>query len=141
MEQLNLGTKFTFSKYDTCTIEKFLSNLAPGKATGWDLLPSKLLKLGCRPLAPSVCNLINMSITLCSFPESLKRAEISPIYKKGNVMEISNYRPVSVLPSISKIFEKAIVSQLNDYFDGIFNVVGAKMSSRGICLLKLIFLF
>ena len=37
-------------------------------------------------------------------------------------MEVSNYRPVSVLPSISKIFKKAIVSQLNDYFDGIFSV-------------------
>ena len=59
------------------------------------------------------------TITLYSFPENLKHAEISPIYKKGNVMEVSNYRPVSVLPSISKIFEKAIVSQLNDYFDGI----------------------
>ena len=133
MEQLNLGTKFTFSKYDTYTIEKFLSNLAPGKATGWDLLPSKLLKLGCRSLAPSVCNLVNKSITLCSFPENLKRAEISPIYKKGNVMEVSNYRPVSVLPSISKIFEKAVVSQLNDYFDGIFSDFLSGFRSRHSC--------
>ncbi len=48
-----------------------------------------------------------MSIDLCLFPASLKRAEVTPIHKK-NVMLKENYRPVSVLPALSKIFEAAV---------------------------------
>ncbi len=53
------------------------------------------------------------------FPSALKRAEITPVYKKGNPLSIRkcNYRPVSVLPCLSKIFEGVIVDQLSEYFE------------------------
>ena len=62
-----------------------------------------------------------MSFKLCNFPKVLKCAEISPIYKKGNNMDVSNYRPVSILPIMSKIYEKEMVRQLLSYFENIFS--------------------
>ena len=50
------------------------------------------------------------------YPESLKVAEVTPIYKKDNKKIISNYRPISVLPVISKVFENVIFDQLREYF-------------------------
>ena len=55
------------------------------------------------------------------FPDSLKVAQVTPIHKKNDPLNKSNYRPVSVLPIFSKVYEKVIEIQLADYFDKIFN--------------------
>lgn len=55
------------------------------------------------------------------FPDQLKVARISPVYKKENPLEKKNYRPVSILPAISKVFERAISTQLDDMFSKIFH--------------------
>ena len=60
---------------------------------------------------------MNNSITTATFPDMLKMAEVIPIHKKNDVMDKHNYRPVSVLPTISKIFEKVMTDQLNTYFE------------------------
>jgi hypothetical protein len=70
---------FTFHNVNFVTIRSYLDQMKCNKATGWDLLPSRLLKLGSDVLCYSICNLINMSFKFCSFPNSLKCAEISPI--------------------------------------------------------------
>lgn len=62
-----------------------------------------------------------MSIRSSTFPTALKMAEVVPIFKKGDNMDKTNYRPVSILPSISKIFEQALLNQLSTYFDTIFS--------------------
>ena len=49
------------------------------------------------------------------FPESLKIAKVIPVFKAGDVKHVANYRPISVLPNISKIFEKLACSRLNKY--------------------------
>ena len=95
---------FNFHNVSTDTIKKHLQKLNCKKATGYDLLSCKLLKLGSDILCHSLCNLINMSVNLCKFPNVLKKAEICPIYKKCNNLDVSNYRPVSILPCISKVF-------------------------------------
>ena len=53
----------------------------------------------------------------CLFPDKLKLADISPIFKNGDRNDKLNYRPVSILPSISKLYERLIFYQINDYFD------------------------
>ena len=58
------------------------------KATSWDLLPSRLLKLGSDELCLSICNLINMSFKLCSFPNMLKCAEISQFLRKALLLTL-----------------------------------------------------
>ena len=60
--------------------------------------------------------IINQSLTSGIFPNSLKIAKVTPIFKKENSKLITNYRPISVLPGISKIFESVIHEQLSEYF-------------------------
>ena len=103
------------------TVKLYLSELKANKTTGYDMLPSKLLKTASDILCQSVCYLINMSIKVCCFPNKLKFAEITPLFKKGNTQDVSNYRPVSVLPSLSKIYEKIMVHQWSVYFESIFS--------------------
>ena len=56
-------------------------------------------------------------ITTRIFPDSLKIAKIIPIYKKGEPTDLPNYRPMSLLPTMSKIFERIIHIQLQEYFN------------------------
>ena len=58
---------------------------------------------------------------LLTFPEFLKYADITPLYKKGKKDIKGNYRPVSVLPNLSKIFEKCVFEQLPQVFENIFS--------------------
>ena len=76
------------------------------KATGHDLLPPKLLKLGSHILCYPLCFILHTCFTSGKFPDILKQAEICPIFKKGDAMNVCNYRPVRILPIVSKIYEK-----------------------------------
>ena len=51
------------------------------------------------------------------FPDSLKQADIKPVYKKDSRNEKENYRPVSILPNLSKIYERCMYTHMNRYFD------------------------
>ena len=60
--------------------------------------------------------IFNESLNNCSFPDKLKLADITPIFKKEDATLEKNYRPVSVLPVVSKIFERLLQTQINSYF-------------------------
>ncbi len=80
-----------------------LNGLNGHKATGSDNIPPELIKLGaivlCRPLT------FALSICTGTFPTLLKKSDVTPVYKKNDRLEIGNYRPISVLPCLSKISE------------------------------------
>ena len=133
MNKKSARTEFNFNKTDATMIRQLLNKLSIHKATGFDQLPSKLLKMGSNILAPSICSLVNMSFDLCSFPNCLKYAEISPIFKKGSDLDVANYRPVSILPSMSKIFERIMVTQLSLYFEDIFSSFISGFRSKHSC--------
>ena len=61
--------------------------------------------------------LINQTLTTGIFPRELKISRVKPLFKKGDPMRFSNYRPISLLSSISKIYEYVIVHQLLNYMD------------------------
>ena len=63
-------------------------------------------------LAPILSNLINKSLAQGLFPQSLKRAKIFTIFKSKDKLNITNYRPISILPNISKVYEKVFQSRL-----------------------------
>ena len=63
-----------------------------------------------------ISKLVNASICNGVFPECLKHAKVTPVYKKGDRKNMSNYRPISILP-MSKIFERCIANRLLDFFD------------------------
>ena len=65
--------------------------------------------------SPIKLYLYNYSLNTGIFPDRLKTAVVKPLHKKGDKFNISNYRPISLLPTFSKIFEKAMYSRLNQH--------------------------
>ena len=61
--------------------------------------------------------IINQMLETGVFPDKLKFAKVIPLFKKGDPTLLTNYRPISLLPSLSKIFETVINQQLYDYFE------------------------
>ena len=91
------------------------------KATGIDGISPKLLHFAKPIIVKPLTDIVNLSISTSTFPDRLKEAQVAPpIHKKNSVLEKGNYRPVSVLPTISKNFENAIEAQSVNYFENIF---------------------
>ena len=83
-----------------------------------DPLPTWLFKLCIDALASKVADLVNHSLTKGYVPDQWKTALVTPLQKKdGNDTDFKNYRPVSNLPFISKIVEKAVVDQLLRHYE------------------------
>ena len=107
----------TFSNVEVC---EQMANFDANKSTGYDNIPPKIVQMCRDKIAVSFMSLINNCINDCHFSFDMKRAEIVPIFKKDNLC-LKNYRPVSVLPVISKTFERLLVSQLGDLIDAVFD--------------------
>ena len=88
-----------------------LNRLGVSKSTGLDGLPARFIKDGTEFLKTPITLLINMSITTGTVPEEMKSAR----EKKSNPLDVNNYRPVSILSIVSKILERSIFFQLNEF--------------------------
>ena len=117
-ENLNLvGKSFSFEPVAYTSVLKLLQQLNPHKSAGIDNLTGKFLKEGGPVLASPITNLINLSISLSSFPDDCKIAKLKPLYKKEAKTKPKNYRPISLLPLISKIIERIIHDQTQVFLD------------------------
>jgi len=114
--QYRSDNSFEFSHVTVEDVTKLLSQLNAKKSTGYDQLPAKLICKACDLMAPTVTRLVNDMMDQCQFPTEMKFAEISPIFKKGDSLDKTKYRPVSILSCVSKVFEKAINQQLAEHF-------------------------
>ena len=85
------------------------------KAAGVDKLSGRFLKDGADILAKPVSALCNPSISRGAFPSACQVAKLKPIFKEGKKTDASNYRPISLLPVISKIIEKVVHYQTNAF--------------------------
>ena len=94
-----------------------LINLRRKKATGTDGLPASFLKDSKDSIKHHLCHIINMSINTGVVPSAWKIARIIPIHKSGSTSDFDNYRPISVLPSVSKIIEKIVHKQLITFLE------------------------
>ena len=97
-------------------IRKIIKKIKNINGIGWDNIPTNILKINVMTLAQILSNLINKSLAQGLFPQSLKRAKILPIFKSKYKLNIANYRPISILPVISNVYEKVFYSRLYDYF-------------------------
>ena len=82
---------------------------------GLDGLSTKLLKLICPDIVPYLTHLFNLCLSQGTFPSSFKRAIVVPIFKSGDRFSFNNYRPIALLPVLSKILEKIAFSQLSSF--------------------------
>ena len=96
---------------------KAIEGLESKKSSGHDGISNTLLKVIKASISQSLTIIINQMLTTGIFPDAFKVSKVIPLYKKGDSSLLANYRPTSLLPTISKIFEKVIHDQLYDYFD------------------------
>ena len=112
-----LENNFVFQKINEEEIIKIITSLKTKSSCGHDRLSNKLIKHLKYELASPLCKIVNQMFSDAVFPESLKIAKVIPIYKKGDANSLENYRPISILPSVSKVFEKIMYNQIDDFFN------------------------
>ena len=97
-------------------IEKIIKNLDPNKSHGHDMLSIRMLKL----CGESIYKPLNLIFKSCletgQFPSDWKKANVVPVFKKGDKQLLKNYRPISLLPIIGKIFERLLYNQMFEFF-------------------------
>ena len=108
---------FQFKQIDDISILRIINDLPHKSSTGFDDISMRLIKAIKTEIIPALTCIFNQSLNTGIFPEKLKIAKVIPIHKKGSLNDISNYRPISLLPSISKILEKLIFKQLSTYLN------------------------
>ena len=113
----NVSNDFQLSNVSEEIVKKILLSLDTSKIAGMDQIPAKFLRDGAEVLVLPLRNIINLSIKQSTFPEERKIAKLKPIFKKGARTDPKNYRPVSLLPLVSKISEKSIQFQIEDYLN------------------------
>ncbi len=102
-------------------VYKILCKLKINKATGYDNVPPKMVKICAEELSETLAELVNQAFTNNRFPKHIKKAEISPTFKKKDNMIKDIYRLISILAAVCKVFETIIAEQHMEYFKSIFN--------------------
>ena len=97
-------------------IAKIIKNLNPAKAHGWDGISIKMIKMCEQTITIPLFIIFKKAILTGIFPDNWKKGNIVPVHKKENKSLVKNYRPISLLPICSKIFEKLIYNSLSQYF-------------------------
>ena len=104
-ERAPVNRHFTFNDIGPSEILSVISKLETKKAKGFDLISARTIKENYLTLVPVLVELLNQTIRTSVFPDRLKIARVKPLFKKGCRTNMSNYRPISILSIISKIFE------------------------------------
>ena len=109
--------RFQFEEVSVDTTMQLISKLKSKDTKGHDLISNNLLKAIKHEIVKPLTFIINQSLKTGTFPDRLKVARVRPLFKKGDNQLITNYRPISILPSLSKIFEKVMRMQLTYYLE------------------------
>ena len=110
-----------FKKTSGTEIEKVINKLSIVKACQKDDSPTKVIKMIKDIFAGFIAKDFNICVDKGAFPDDLKHADVTPIHKKKDKSDKTNYRPVSIPSNIPKIYEKLIYNQLYDYSDDILS--------------------
>ena len=114
------STSFNFEYVKEENVYKIIMQLDNGKQASGKI-PTKILKWAAHKNSFRLADHINNSFDSGIFPDKLKFADITPILKKGDATAKENYRPISILPLVSKVFERVMFNQLSEFFEKIFS--------------------
>ena len=120
-EVVNLDDTFIFNFITLDNMVDKINNLDITKSNPLNSIPSKIVITNSDIFAPILYNNFNNNINNGTFPSKLKTADITPTHKKNERILKENYRPISILPAISKIYEKLLADQLNIHFEKILS--------------------
>ena len=118
-EKFQLNKRFSFQHVSEATVRKVVKNLPSDKVSTGEI-PIKILK-DSTFCFPELKNYVNESLTNNKFPDTLKLSDMTPVFKKLDPSDKANYRPVSILPLVSKVFEKIMYDQLYEYIEHFLN--------------------
>ncbi len=97
-------------------VEKILFSPTPTQTNPFlDAIPAKILKLAAHIIAPSLTHIFNLSLQSGIYVNDWKRARVTPIFKSEDKSKCENYRPISILSIVSKVFEKEVFRQMYTY--------------------------
>ena len=107
--------KFIFSPISSSNVFSLLNKLSKSKATGLDNISAKLIRECADLISIPLCNIFNNSLSSGLFPDDWKCARVTPLFKQGERTDINNYRPISVISIIAKVFERIVYDQLYSF--------------------------
>lgn len=113
----SVTNSFTFQRITENEVLVELKKLKRTKRVGMDSLPLGMLKDASSTIVKPLTYSINVSLTTGLVPTDWKDAKLIPLHKSGNARSLDSYRPISILPSVSKILEKFVHRQLMDFFE------------------------
>ena len=111
------SSSFKFSPLLVRDVREAINKVKTSKGYGTDGISNYFLKLALPFIEHSFVLMFNMFLGTASFPDSWKTARVMPIFKDGEKDEKSNYRPISILPVVSKLFKRTVFSQLYQYLN------------------------
>ena len=109
------NNKFSFSSINSSIVFLHLNKLSKSKATGLDNISAKIIRECADLISVSLCDLFNKSLVSGIFPDDWKCARVTLLFKQGEPSDLNNYRPISVISVIAKVFERIIYDQLYNY--------------------------
>ena len=109
--------QFKFQLVSKVEAERELRSIKRTKSTGIDNMPPGLLKDTACSIAAPFAHLINLSFETGTFPIDMTIAKLISVHKPGSLLSFDNYRPISVLPVLSKVVEKLVQCQLMEFLD------------------------
>ena len=110
-----VNSTFELKEVTTSAVFKKLQEVNVAKATGHDNIPNKILKIAAPVISESLANLFNLSITTNTFPDhSWKVAKVFPLFKSGERNDSSNFRPISVLPTVERLVYEQTYTYLTE---------------------------
>ena len=113
---------FSFRKVTYEEILNEINSSDTSKSTQLEVIPCKIIKNNADVFANFILQNFNKCIIDGKFPDQLKKADVSLVFKKGNHNDKTNYRPVSILPSLSKIYERLIYNQINHMTENALSI-------------------
>ena len=119
LKQIMQSRKCTFSLQPVHPdqVLDIISGLSNSNAFGLDCIDTSTVKLVKTEILPAVTHILNLSISSRKFPTAWKRSKVIPLHKKGDLLDPKNYRPVAIVPILSKILEKVIFMQMITYLN------------------------
>ena len=112
---------FNSSKTIIDIVLRNMQKLSTKKASQLNDIPTKYIKKFSNVFTPVITDDYNDCVTTGIFPECFKTAEVIPTYKKNKPREKTNYRSISILSNISKIFKRLMHDNMSDYFNGVLS--------------------
>ena len=120
IREKNTQKRFELKKVSLEEVLKTINELRSKAQTISDL-PVKIIKQFSKEFSDFVLSAFNEMIETGKFPDELKEAHVTPIHKKSSKTKKENYRPISILPVLSKVFERLLHKQISNHFDNIFS--------------------